>query len=66
MSDDIEYKNVLCISLVSNISDFAMGFSMVVSPDRPWILDRSIKGDTRTTYVTLAHYGVTGLFGPSN
>jgi hypothetical protein len=31
MSDDIKYKNVLCISLVSNISDFAIGFSMVVS-----------------------------------
>ena len=31
MSDDIKYKNVLCISLVSNISDFGIGFSMVVS-----------------------------------
>ena len=31
MSDDIKYKNVLCISLFSNVSDFAIGFSMVVS-----------------------------------
>jgi hypothetical protein len=31
MSDDIKYENVLCISLVSNISNFAIGFSMVVS-----------------------------------